>query len=133
MTKQTQFKAMKLWEAVSAFHTCGSVLQDVFSSERWRESFSVSFSRFGELVHTQDRNMLDSYLPIELTREIAARCPQLQFSLSKDGQLRRSMPEDELSGDVTMLSAVDVHDQFGGSLIEEVLEYGSAKIPKESA
>ncbi len=122
---------MKLWETVSAFRDFGSVLQDVFGSERWRASYGASYARFDELVRAQDRSLLDAELPIELTREIAARCPHLQFRLTEDGWLRRHLSNARFRDGGEALSAIEVHDRFGGSLIEEVLERGSTRIQKE--
>jgi hypothetical protein len=132
---------MKLWEAVSAFREFPHILAEVFSSERWRATHGDSFSRYDELVRAQDRATLDSYLPLELTREIASRCDALQFCFSPGtGILRRATPCSildrqthwiwglTLQADDVTLTAGEVHDRFGGSIIEEVLEFGSARV-----
>jgi hypothetical protein len=120
---------MKLWEAVSAFREFKTVLAEVFASDRWRSMHGVDFARYDELVRTQDRATLDSHLPVELTREIARRCDALQFSFSSDtGLLRRATPGLAAEAGEITLTALDVHDRFGGWVIEEVLEYGSATV-----
>jgi len=120
---------MKFWEAVSAFREFPDVLAEVFGSDKWRTVYGETFSRWEELVNAQDRAALDEYLPLELTREIAKRCQGLTFGYSAEtGHLWR-MPAVFAQGLQTMmLSALDVHDRFGGSVIEEVLERGSARV-----
>src|SRR5262245_56547092 len=125
---------MKLWEAVSAFREFQSALTDVFGSERWRAPYGGTFSRLDELVRTQDRAALDSPLPIELTRELARRCDGFRFHFSPDtGWLRRATPGLAAEASVITLTALEVHDRFGGSVIEEVREHGSARIAIRAA
>jgi hypothetical protein len=128
-TREPAPPAMKLWEAVSAFREFPHVLAEVFASDTWRARYQERFSRFDELVHVQDRSALDYYLPLELTRDIARRCQGLTFSYSPEsGRLHRRTPDPAEDPNAITLSALDVHDRFGGSIIEEVLEYGSAKV-----
>jgi hypothetical protein len=125
---------MKFWEAVSAFREFKTALAEVFSSARWSAIHGDRFTRYDELVRTQDRTALDSYLPVELTREIARRCDGLQFCFSPDtGSLRRATPALAADAGAIALTALDVHDRFGGSVIEEVLEYGSATVTDHAA
>jgi hypothetical protein len=120
---------MKFWEATSAFREFTPVLAEVFGSERWRATHAENFFRTDELVHTQDRAALDSLLPIELTREIARRCDGLQFYFcAAIGLLRRARPGRPADAGAITLTALDVHDRFGGSVIEVILEYGSATV-----
>jgi hypothetical protein len=125
---------MKFWEAVRAFREFTPGLAEVFGSERWSASYGDSFLRYDELVRTQDRAALDSPLPVELTREIARRCDRLQFYFcAATGSLRRAMPGLAADAGAITLTALDVHDRFGGSIIEEVLEYGSVTVPNRAA
>lgn len=117
---------MKFWEAVSAFRGFERELAEVFGSERWRAAYGESFARISELVRTQDRGILDSQLPVELTREIATRCTALQFSFSPKNRCLYPGPA-AARGAITM-SALEVHDRFGGSVIEEALERGCANV-----
>jgi hypothetical protein len=125
---------MKLWETVSAFREFPTALAEVFRSDRWSATYGDSFSRYAELVRTQDRATLDGHLPVELTREIAQRCDGLQFCFSPDtSSLRRATRALPADAGLVTLTALDVHDRFGGSVIEEVLEYGSATVPNHAA
>lgn len=125
--------SMTFWQAMSAFREHGSVLGEVFRADAWRDRFGAHYARFDDLVRVQNRAILDGELPTELTRDIAARCTRLRFTLSDDGWLRRSTSELSGDGKTTMLSALDVHDRYGGLIIEEVLEYGSARITHRNA
>ena len=72
---------------------------------------------------------MDSPLPIELTREIARRCEGFCFYFSPDTRsLRRATAGLAADAGAITLTALDVHDRFGGSVIEAVLEYGSARV-----
>lgn len=125
---------MKFWETLSAFREFPSALAEVFGSDRWSATYGDSFLRYAELVRTQDRATLDSHLPVELTRQIAQRCDGLQFCFSTDtGSLRRTTLALPAEAGMITLTALDVHDRFGGSVIEEVLEYGSATVPNHAA
>src|SRR6185295_11208527 len=85
-----------------------------------------------DLVRTQNRAILDSELPLELTREIAQRCDTLFCYSSETGLIRRLMPNLKPESGMVILTALDVHDRFGGSAIEKVLEHSSASVPKHS-
>lgn len=120
---------MKFWEAVSAFRELETVLEEVFGSERWRATYWQDFLRFDEIVRKQERSILDSTLPVELTREIARRCDRMQFSFSPEsGCLSLTSPALAVDSRTITLSALDVHDRFGGSAIEEIIEKGSITV-----
>jgi hypothetical protein len=120
---------MKFWEAVSAFREFETVLEEVFGSESWRATYGQDFSHFDEIVRKQERSILDGPLPLELTREIARRCGRMQFSFSPEsGCLRLKSPALAADSHTITLSALDVHDRFGGSVIEEIVEKGSITI-----
>ncbi len=120
---------MKLWEAVSAFRNATDALDAVFGSDKWRPVYFEAYSHFDELVRKQDRTTLDALLPLELTREIAARYHTVNFRFyPKDRALRVANPQCVTADEFLELTALEVHDRFGGSVIEEVFEYGSAYV-----
>jgi hypothetical protein len=120
---------MKFWEAVCAFREFETELEAVFCSERWRDTYGRDFLRFDEIVRNQERSILDGPLPVELTREIARRCDRMQFSFSPEsGCLRLTSPALVADSRTITLSALDVHDRFGGSAIEEIVEKGSITV-----
>ena len=69
MSHTTEPRQMKLWEVVSGFREFTNEVAAVFSSERWRGGYGATLSRFDELVRTQDRAVLDSLVPLDLTRD----------------------------------------------------------------
>jgi hypothetical protein len=118
---------MKLWEAVSAFRDDQETLATVFGTEPWRTAYFEAYSHFDELVLKQDRALLDTLLPLELTRAIASRYQKTKFLFHpREGILRIADTGSSTRDGHLEMTALEVHDQFGGSVIEEVLEYGSA-------
>ena len=120
---------MKFWEVLSAFRDRQDVLQEVFSRDEWRDVYLESYTNWDELVRNQDRTILDAPVPVELSREIASRFDE-RFVFDPHTRILQSSTHpvvDSLDG--LEMSALEVHDRFGGSVIEEVLEYGSLHIP----
>ncbi|MEK7324622.1 MAG: hypothetical protein AAB217_05130 [Chloroflexota bacterium] len=68
---------------------------------------------------------------MELTREIAARS-LLKFYFYPEQRILRKVQQDSFSKQQCIeLTALEVHDRFGGSIIEEALEHGSAQVLDE--
>ena len=124
-------RRMKLWEVASAFgRSHDDILRSVVCAEPWREQYCEVFSDLTAAIASQDRALLDQEMPLALTREIARRYP-LQFQLYTSARcgdvfLLRLVPAPIADMHETELSALAVHDRFGGAAIEEVQEYGSA-------
>jgi hypothetical protein len=127
-TEMSEPSPMKLWQVVCGFGEFQSVLRDVFADPKWRDAYGQTLSRWNEYVHAQNRTVLDGLVPVELTREIAARCTGLQYCFSEDGQLRRTGRQWPAGPGATFLSALEVHDRFGGAVIEEIEEKGVATV-----
>ena len=86
-------------------------------------------SHFDELVREQRRDVMDMLLPLQLTREIAANCHKKRFWYDPTRQALRVADEGFLiPGKYIEMTALEVHDRFGGSMIEEVCEYGSVQV-----
>ena len=120
---------MRFWETISAFRDDPETLRSVLDSEKWHTPYGDWNSHFDEYVRRQDQQILDALLPIELTREIAARYHKIDFYFYPKLRILRMIKRDSLPNQRTIeMTALEVHDQFGGSVIEEVLEYGSAYI-----
>ena len=118
---------MKLWELVSAFREHRAIVREVLAGPRWRDPYLEHFDRFDSQVRSQDRGTLDEVLPTELTREVAALIPDRYVYDVSERVLRSAPTTSDARGEV--LTTLEVHDRFGGSVIEDVLEYGSARIP----
>lgn len=113
---------MKFWEVMSAFREMDDILEAVFREHPWRDVYWESFLHFHHAVVCHDRQVLDAPVPLELSREIAARYPQSLF-LDPEQHILRAVRSTSRYQELTML---EVHDQYGGAMIEEVMEYGSA-------
>jgi hypothetical protein len=121
---------MRFWELMSAFRDWPDVLHAVLVSEPWQRDYLGLHARFNDLVGQQDRGVLDAPVPLALSREVAARCPQRFAYDPESRQLGLSVPgAPDAAGPVEM-TALEVHDQFGGSVIEEVFEKGRARAPR---
>ena len=122
-------RSMKFWEAISAFRDEPDILAKVFGCDRWRSEYHELFSHFSEFVHEQQRDVMDTLLPLELTREIAENCHKKRFWYDPMQQELRAADEGFLiPGRYIEMTALEVHDRFGGSMIEEVCEYGSVQV-----
>ena len=120
---------MKFWEAISTFRNDKDLLNQVFSDGKWRSAYFEMFSKFDEYVQQQDRAILDAPLPTELTRDIAAQYTKAKFLLCPEQRLLRLVNEDDpVKQGCIELTAIEVFDRFGGSVIEEVMEFGSVVI-----
>ena len=112
---------MKLWELVSVCRgRHREALISALSSGPW-SSERDDVERFDELVESQDRERLDRMVPEALVEAVVARL-DYQFSVV-DSTLRIASAD---SRDI--LSAPEVGKRYGYSIIEEVLERGSATI-----
>jgi hypothetical protein len=112
---------MTFWELVSIFRDDPMALEQVLQDSRWN-TYLGWFRNFPQHVNQQDRQVLDSVAPTELVKG-AMQCCKLRFKM-QNGFLIRS--QGLLAGE-DLLTASDVYNHFGGSAIEEVLEYGSFK------
>jgi hypothetical protein len=125
-------RPMKFWETMSAFRGDEKALREIFENERWWTPYFQMYSNFNALLEKQRRDVLDILLPIELTREIAARYNKEIFHFYPEKLLLRCAGvNDPPDKDCIEMTALEVHDRFGGSFIEEVFEYGSAHIPSD--
>jgi hypothetical protein len=115
---------MRFWELVSAYRSEALMLQRLLDTERWRTPYGHWLEELDRLLNEQRRDVLDADVPVELARAAAAES-SMTFSLDADGWLRKDDSVARRSKRQTV-TALEVHDRYGGSIIEEVLEYGSA-------
>jgi hypothetical protein len=120
---------MKFWEMVSVFRDQNTVLENVLRSSKWQVEFWEKYQQFERLVERQDRQALDAFVPVELSRQIAAQCRQMKFYFDPaKGILHKLVRGKDRDDKYMVMTVLEVHDQFGGSIIEEVLEKGSANV-----
>lgn len=117
---------MKVWEFVSAFRWSEHSLAGLLNEERWSKPYGEYFDHFDQLVEAQDRSILESPIPLDLSRAAASLCDDLLFTISDSGVIRRNLSSNDSS---SVVSALHIHDNFGGAVIEDVLEKGSYRLP----
>jgi hypothetical protein len=119
---------MLFWELVSAFRERRDLLHEVLHRPEWSETYGAWLDRFDDLARRQDRSILDAPVPVELSRAVA-RGDERLWSLDDGGWLRRAkgppLPAQR------ELTTVEVHDAFGGAVIEEVEERGPFNVRGE--
>ncbi|MAG55613.1 MAG: hypothetical protein CMJ83_04910 [Planctomycetes bacterium] len=121
--------AMLFWELISAFGSEETIVREVVSEARWREPYLAWVDNFAELVDTQDRAVLDAPVPLALSRSVADRSSLHYVYDWFSRHLRCVETKRAYVVKGTALTAVEVHDRFGGSVIEEAHEKGAAVIP----
>ncbi len=121
-------RPMKFWEVLSAFRSREDILRDVFSREEWRDVYLELYTNSAQLIRDQERSILDAPVPVELSREIASKFDE-RFVFDPRTRILQSSHPLTASPDGLKMSALEVHDRFGGWVIEEVLESGSLHIP----
>jgi len=80
-------------------------------------------SDWTSIVNAQDRSKLDAELPVEFVRAVLG-LSRVSLFLAEDGWLRSY----QLSGSDQAISALSAFNRFGGTTIENALEYGSIDI-----
>jgi hypothetical protein len=117
-------REMKFWELISAFRGCSDVVRAVLCSPEWFDPWGAALERYDDIVRRQDRDTLDAAVPIDLSRAVA-RLDRRTWSLDHSGHLRLAHTD---TNDGRLLSTLEVHDRFGGWVLEEVLEFGSLQV-----
>ena len=93
---------------------------DELSDPRWRE-FEAIYRNYTQLVETQNREKLDKVVNPELVQLVVSKL-NYRFSLN-NGVLRL-----EDNGFANYLSAIQIAQQYGADVIEEILEKGSVRV-----
>jgi hypothetical protein len=119
----------KFWELVSSFREEPWAVLEVVSRPEWREPYRRWLGAYNQLIDRQDRDMLDAPVPEALSREVARLCSRRFAYSPRLGVVRESWPEGGRDpGPLEDLSALEIHDRFGGWVIQEIGEYGSTTV-----
>ncbi len=115
---------MKFWELTSAFRSFDKQLSSVLTSGQWSQPYGEWYNNLDQLVQSQDRTKLDAEIPEKLLAEVSTAVGDRLVFFSGEGWIRnrRVDPAD------TKMTVLEVAMKYGGSVIEEVLEYGSCKV-----
>jgi hypothetical protein len=112
---------MKFWQLVSIFRSEPNILEQLLQDSKWLP-YLRWFRDFKQYVDAQDRSVLDADIPTDLTESAMKLCSH-RFRI-QNGYLYLCADQR-----VDALSSTDVCDRYDAEVIEEVLEYGSFRIP----
>jgi hypothetical protein len=112
---------MKFWELMAVCQEEPELLARLADRPEWGQYLDW-WRREDSLINNQERDKLDRELPDELCRHILA--PSSARYRISNGHLQR-VPAN--SAEPTY-SAVEIYDRYGGSVLEEVKEKGSARV-----
>ena len=113
---------MKFWELVSVCRHEPKLFERLADSPDW--AVYVDWWRNErELIVEQDRDKLDHQMPDDVCRHVLAGS-DARYRVS-NGHVRMAASDTE----ARTYSAVEIYDQFGGIVLEEVREFGSWRIP----
>lgn len=112
---------MKFWELDSICRDQPRLFAKVLSKQCWRD-FEAIYKDFPELVRKQDRTKLDAVVPKKLSIEVLEQHPGQVFRSDNILRSYRLTPDDQ------SVRYLDIFQQHGGSILEEILEKGSKKV-----
>ena len=119
-------RPMKLWEFEAVSRWSSVSIDSLVHSKEWNEPFGRYLDDFEALANVQDRDILDMPVPIELSRAACELYSDLVFAVDSLGNVRLLTHS---CSEPPGLSATFIHDEFGGAVIEDVLEKGSFRLP----
>lgn len=122
---------MKFWELISAFRSEKDNLKSILSNARWRK-YEIYFNDMDSIVAKQDRLILDEEIPFQLAKEVCGLSKLKFYLYYKDNPHILSSYKQDTENVYEELSALDILVRFGGSYIEDALEFGTSKVaPRE--
>lgn len=122
--EKIMIREMKFWEVMSVFRESNDLLASVFNRDEWRDPYYDWFQRINDLVSSQNREILDFPVPYELTKEIAKEIITIYYLDESTGNLRADNFGAN-NNSIREMTTLEVHDSFGGAVIEEIHEKGS--------
>jgi hypothetical protein len=114
---------MKFWELVSVTREEPELMDRLLDNPDWH-GYHSWYTNYGQLVRRQDRQKLDSELPDDISRHILT-ASRAKYYLS-DGFIR-TRPHGSSNA---VMSAAEIYERYGGSLLEDVQEAGLVAIPQ---
>lgn len=114
---------MKVWQLASLVRERPELLSTVAAQRPEWLPFRQTFANLDVLFRRNDRSELDAELPDEYVVQVLSLLPRSCF-LGTDGWLRsrRHSPEDQ------ELPFLDAYVRYGGTVLEDVCEYGSVQV-----
>jgi hypothetical protein len=113
---------VKFWELVSACRSEPDLLNRIADRRKWA-IFAEWYRQFDQLVREQDRAKLDAELPDDLCEHVLEASNSRYYVSEGYIRIRRYAETD------TSLTSLDIYRLYGGGLLEEIDEFGAARIP----
>jgi hypothetical protein len=114
---------MKFWQLVSIAVREPGLISHVASTRPSWKRYELLASDFSNLVRTQDRAALDSFVDTDFAVAVLDGV-RMSLYLSADGWLRKA----QLDSTDRTLSVLDSFKRYGADIVEDVCEKGSAKV-----
>lgn len=112
---------MKFWQLISVCEELEIKLDLVNLDKKWKKIVDW-YKSFDDIVDKQDRSILDCIVPSDLCLDIFSNSKKVYYL--SEGFLRKK----PLSSLDKRLSVIDIFNQFGGAVLEEMLETGLVEI-----
>jgi hypothetical protein len=116
---------MTFCELVSACRTQPHLMERLADRPEW-SVFLQWYRVFDRLVREQDRERLDARVPDAACVHVLTASRTEYYLSGGYVRIRRVSPSDRA------LSAVEVFTSYGGGFLEDVNEYGLARVPDET-
>ena len=121
---------MKFWQLVSLFRDEEPVLESVLKDPQWALYFQW-YSDYEQHAKSRNTSLLNAEMPDVLCRD-AARLSKKNYYVHQEHLYRYDVHRDHLyppalrmPTGASLMSALEAFEKFGGTALEEVLEFGS--------
>jgi len=116
---------MKLWQLISILRD-SNIVKQALGLQRW-EKYRRLFEDFSHYVEIQDRDGLDQMVDEDLCRAALEAWGHF-FWVDNDGYLREYQRQDMNIVQEKLIPAYAAYVEYGGDILEEVLEKGCVKV-----
>src|SRR4051812_16834048 len=110
-------RPMTFWELVSAYSEYSEIMNAVLTAPQWKVHYASHLENWSALVNSQQRDILDQPVPLELTREICEKLSNLYVLWPDSTTLVQA--EYYKHKDLPKLTALNVHEHYGPAVFEE--------------
>ncbi|SRR6266545_1012951 len=117
---------MKFWELESVCRGQPDLMERLADRPEWAVYLDW-YQDFDALVDQQDREKLDAIVPDKACVHVLARSRTMLYEGDAHIRTRRCEPTDRT------VSMVDILTRYGGTFLEDVMEFGLARIPSDDA
>jgi len=113
---------MKFWQLVSLFRDEEAVLLAVLQEPQWA-LYLGWYNDYEKHASGRNQNVLDAEMPEELCRRAVSQSKKKYYV--HDNHLYRYYSEVQIPAGISLMTALEAFEKFGGAALEEVLEFSS--------